>query len=41
MDLVTNEMICMKIIENNKDYFDQSIDEIKLLKFININGDVD
>jgi len=31
----------MKIIENNKDYFDQSIDEIKLLKFINFNGDVD
>lgn len=31
----------MKIIENNKDYFDQSIDEIKLLKFINCNGDVD
>lgn len=31
----------MKIIENNKDYFDQSIDEIKLLKYININGDVD
>jgi len=31
----------MKIIENNKDYFDQSIDEIKLLKFINANGDPD
>ena len=31
----------MKIIENNKDYFDQSIDEIKLLKFINYNGDVE
>jgi len=34
-------MVCMKIIENNKDYFDQSIDEIKLLRFINYNGDVD
>jgi len=34
-------MMCMKIIENNKDYFDQSIDEIKLLKYINYNGDVD
>lgn len=34
-------MLCMKIIENNKDYFDQSIDEIKLLKYINYNGDVD
>jgi hypothetical protein len=28
----------MKIIENNKDYYDQSIDEIKLLKYINFNG---
>ena len=31
----------MKIIENNKDYVDQSIDEIKLLKYINANGDPD
>lgn len=30
-------MVCMKIIENNKDYFDQSIDEIKLLRYINAN----
>jgi serine/threonine protein kinase len=30
-------MVCMKIIENNKDYFDQSIDEIKLLRFISAN----
>lgn len=29
----------MKIIENNKDYFDQSIDEIKLLRFITANCD--
>lgn len=27
----------MKIIENNKDYFDQSVDEIKLLRFIGAN----
>ena len=31
----------MKIIENNKDYYDQSIDEIKVLRYINVNGDVD
>lgn len=31
----------MKIIENNKDYMDQSIDEIKLLRYINCNGDAD
>lgn len=41
LDLVTNEMICLKIIENNKDYVDQSIDEIKLLLYVNCNGDVD
>ena len=28
-------------IKNNKDYFDQSIDEIKLLRYINANGDPD
>ena len=33
--------MCLKIIENNKDYVDQSIDEIKLLKYINANGDPD
>ena len=34
LDLTNNKHYCMKIIENNKDYFDQSIDEIKLLKYI-------
>lgn len=29
--------VCVKIIKNNKDFFDQSLDEIKLLKFINKN----
>lgn len=41
LDLVTGQMVCMKVIENNKDYFDQSIDEIKLLRYINYNGNVD
>ena len=41
LDMLTNQQVCMKIIENNKDYFDQSIDEIKLLAYINVNGDVD
>ena len=31
----------MKIIKNDKDFFDQSLDEIKLLDFINANGDMD
>lgn len=41
LDLRTGNHYCMKIIENNKDYFDQSIDEIKLLRYINCNGNVD
>lgn len=36
-DIHTEQMVCMKIIENNKDYFDQSVDEIKLLRFITSN----
>ncbi|KAL7214771.1 hypothetical protein ACSBR1_027038 [Camellia fascicularis] len=27
--------VCLKIIKNDKDFFDQSLDEIKLLKFVN------
>ncbi|KAI7733525.1 hypothetical protein M8C21_014942 [Ambrosia artemisiifolia] len=34
-DLYTGLDVCVKIIKNNKDFFDQSLDEIKLLKFIN------
>lgn len=30
----TNQMVCAKIIKNNKDYFDQSLDEIKLLTYL-------
>lgn len=41
LDLENNKMVCMKIIKNEKDFFDQSLDEIKLLKYINVNGDVD
>lgn len=35
LDLKTGSLVCLKIIKNNKDYFDQSLDEIKLLKFVN------
>ncbi|CAM9455736.1 unnamed protein product, partial [Phaeothamnion confervicola] len=31
--------VCLKVIKNNKDFFDQSLDEIKLLKHINSRGD--
>eukprot|EP00981_Chlorochromonas_danica_P005502 scaffold1116_cov180-Ochromonas_danica.AAC.2 len=30
-----NEWVCLKVIKNNKDFFDQSLDEIKLLQYIN------
>lgn len=40
-DLQTGTDVCMKIIKNNKDFFDQSLDEIKLLKFINKNDPAD
>ncbi|XP_020114252.1 uncharacterized protein LOC109728290 isoform X2 [Ananas comosus] len=34
-DLQMGMDICLKIIKNDKDFFDQSLDEIKLLKFVN------
>ena len=33
--------VCLKVIKNSKDFFDQSLDEIKLLQYINTNGDAD
>ena len=41
LDIKEKRLVCIKIIKNNKDYFDQSIDEIKLLRYINANGDPD
>jgi hypothetical protein len=32
VDLDTGDVVCLKIVKNNKDYFDQSLDEIKLLR---------
>ena len=29
LDLHTGEMVCVKIIKNNKDFFDQSLDEVR------------
>ncbi|XAR71926.1 Non-specific serine/threonine protein kinase [Bertholletia excelsa] len=34
-DMLTGIDVCLKIIKNDKDFFDQSLDEIKLLKFVN------
>jgi len=33
--------VCIKIIKNNKEFFDQSLDEIKILKYINFHSNVD
>eukprot|EP01006_Ploeotia_vitrea_P028932 TRINITY_DN61571_c0_g1_i1.p1 TRINITY_DN61571_c0_g1~~TRINITY_DN61571_c0_g1_i1.p1 ORF type:complete len:1030 (-),score=224.02 TRINITY_DN61571_c0_g1_i1:159-3248(-) len=41
VDLKTGQLVCIKIIRNNKDFFDQSLDEIKLLQHINASGDAD
>ncbi len=45
-DLQNDKHYCIKIIQNNKDnnskdYLDQSIDEIKMLRFISANCDPD
>jgi len=41
VDLKHNIQVCIKIIRNSKDFFDQAIDEIKLLLHINSSGDAD
>ncbi|PON86597.1 Serine/threonine protein kinase [Trema orientale] len=40
-DLHTGVDVCLKIIKNDKDFFDQSLDEIKLLKLVNKNDPAD
>ena len=40
-DLHTGVDVCLKIIKNDKEFFDQSLDEIKLLKFANKNDPAD
>lgn len=40
-DLQTGIDFCLKIIKNDKDFFDQSLDEIKLLKLVNKHDPAD
>ncbi|XP_028556358.1 dual specificity tyrosine-phosphorylation-regulated kinase 4 isoform X3 [Dendrobium catenatum] len=40
-DLHTGTDVCLKIIKNDKEFFDQSLDEIKLLKYVNKNDPAD
>eukprot|EP00007_Cunea_sp_BSH-02190019_P005577 CAMPEP_0174233880 /NCGR_PEP_ID=MMETSP0417-20130205/3801_1 /TAXON_ID=242541 /ORGANISM="Mayorella sp, Strain BSH-02190019" /LENGTH=726 /DNA_ID=CAMNT_0015312169 /DNA_START=148 /DNA_END=2328 /DNA_ORIENTATION=- len=39
VDLLTDEHVCIKIIKNDKEFLDQSLDEIKILKQLNMNAD--
>lgn len=40
-DLYVGRDVCLKIIKNDKDFFDQSLDEIKLLKYVNKHDPAD
>ena len=40
-DLHMGVDVCLKIIKNDKDFFDQSLDEIKLLKHVNKHDPAD
>ncbi|CAA2975289.1 LAMMER dual specificity kinase [Olea europaea subsp. europaea] len=40
-DLHSGMDVCLKIIKNDKDFFDQSLDEIKLLKYVNKHDPAD
>ncbi|CAI5744737.1 unnamed protein product [Peronospora destructor] len=41
IDTTTDEVVCLKIIKNNKEYFDQGVDEIRILEYIDHNCKVD
>ncbi len=34
-DLKKRQLVCLKVVKNSKDYFDQSLDEIKVLRYVN------
>lgn len=40
-DTIGQEWTCLKMIANNKDFFDQALDEIKILRYIAANCDPD
>ncbi|POM65551.1 CMGC/DYRK protein Kinase [Phytophthora palmivora] len=41
IDTNTDQSVCLKIIKNNKEYFDQGVDEIRVLEYIDRNCKVD
>lgn len=40
-DLATEKAVCLKVVKNNKDFVDQSLDEIKLLRYLNSHADAE
>ncbi|TMW55132.1 hypothetical protein Poli38472_013894 [Pythium oligandrum] len=40
-DVTTNQVVCLKILKNSKEYFDQGVDEIRILQYIAARCDVD
>ena len=36
-DRQTGRKVCIKIVRNNKDFIDQSLGEVKLLRYLNAN----
>jgi hypothetical protein len=41
IDRKTNKHVCIKVIKNTKDFFDQCLDEVKLLRYISQKGNPD
>lgn len=41
IDRKTNKHVCIKVIKNTKDFFDQCLDEVKLLRYIVHKGNPD
>lgn len=41
IDTSTNQSVCLKIIKNNKEFFDQGVDEIRVLEYIDRSCKVD
>ncbi|KAG9399336.1 hypothetical protein AC1031_011678 [Aphanomyces cochlioides] len=41
IDTRNGSPVCLKVIRNSKEYFDQAIDEIRILEYLNAAGDLD
>lgn len=37
----TNVEVCLKVIEGTKTFLDQCLEEVKMIRFVNNNGDPD